>query len=292
MDLQIAREYLLSEKYDKIITALNFMAKNGSINDLTHVMLLIKCENRTIQKSAVDTATSIIKENLIARFNQISPEMRNKLGAIMESLDPKIIEEISRDLFSKDEQRRLRAVQILGLLKKHPSTRLLMAKLVRDKDVKIRATAVSLLAKMIGPNDQEIVLSLLNDPDKRVRANTVEALESLGNKRMVPILLRLRFDQNNRTRANVLKALYNLGYTDIEHDILTMLDISDPLMKASALWVISQINIRSKKLEDETGQYLLYKNSMVVDNARKALVSFKTPRANGYLRYLDKITMI
>ena len=78
---------------------------------------------------------------------------------------------------------------------------------MQDRDVKVRATAINLFGKVIGPNDHQIILSLLGDEDKRVKANTIEALESLGNKRMVPVLLRLRRDPNNRIRGNVLKAL-------------------------------------------------------------------------------------
>ncbi len=287
MNLQTARDQLCSDEADTIIQGLDFLARQGSLSDLAQIMRLIDQEDIAVRKTAITTAASIIKHNLLNRFNEISPEMRIKLGTILTSLDPKVIDEISQDLFSKDEQRRLLAVQILGLLRKHPSVRKMMATLVKDRDVKIRATAINLLGKMIGPNDQELVLALLNDPDKRVRANTVEALESLGNRRMVPILLRLRMDPNNRTRGNVLKALYNLGHKDIEADIVTMLSLKDPLMKASALWVVSQIDLNSKKIEDAAAEHLLSFNDMINDNAKKTLVSLKTPRAKGYLNYLD-----
>lgn len=158
--------------------------------------------------------------------------------------------------------------------------------------LKIRATAVNLMGKVIGPNDHDLILSLLNDKDVRVRANTVEALESLGNKRLVPILLRFRKDQNNRIRGNVIKALYTLGFTDVEQDILDMLGLPTDLMKASALWVVAQIKLATKALEDAAGFNLLVDNEMVVINARKALTALATPRATGFLRYLDQIPTI
>jgi hypothetical protein len=177
------------------------------------------------------------------------------------------------------------------LLKKNPTIRDILAKLVQDRDEKIRATAVNLLGTLVGPNDHDMILSLLNDKDKRVRANTVEALERLGNKRLVPILLRFRKDPVNRIRGNVIKALYNLGFTGIEDDLSEMLDNTDPLMKASALWVISQIKISHPKLEDRAGFHFLSDNEMVFTNAKKALLAVNSPRTKGYVKYLSSETI-
>ena len=212
--------------------------------------------------------------------------MRQKLGTMMAVLYPTIVDELSKDLYSEHDDRRLRTVQIMGLLKKNPRVRDIMVNLIKDRDVKIRATAVNLLGKIIGAEDTELILSLLSDPDKRVRANTVEALESLGDKRLVPMLLRFKKDPSNRIRGNVLKALFSLGYQGIEDDLLAMIKSSDIFMQASALWVITNVKIRSEELQDAAGFCLLSENEMVVTNARKALMALATPRAKGYLRYL------
>lgn len=280
---------LNSSQPDQVITSLRFLKKNGTVADLSAVMALVSNENSLIRKSATDAACSIIKENLITNFSELTPELRHKLGSILQTLDPLIVDEISKDLFCDDEVRRLTSLQILGILRRHPRTRELLAKLVQDRDVKIKATAVSLLGKMVGPHDQEVVLALLNDSDKRVRANTVEALESLGNKRMVPVLLRLRHDPNNRIRGNVLKALYNLGYNDVEQDLMSMLNSGENLMKASALWVVSQIKLKSSAVEDASGLCLLSDSPMVHQNAANALKALNTSRAAGYLKYLENV---
>jgi propanediol dehydratase large subunit len=119
-----------------------------------------------------------------------------------------------------------------------------------------------------------------------VRANTIEALESMGNRRMVPILLRFRRDPSNRIRGNVLKALYHLGFTDIEQDLLDMVKSQDNLMKASALWVVSQIKSATPNVIDACGFNLLNGDEMVCRNARKAAEALDSPRAKGYLHYL------
>jgi HEAT repeat protein len=266
---------------------LRSLAKDGKLTDLQLVMAQIKHPNSSVKKAATEAACSLIKENLIIHYGELEHAVREKLCTILHSLDPSVVDEISKDLFSDNDERRLRAVQILGLLRKNPRVRDILARLVQDKDVKVRATAVNLLGKIIGPNDQEIILSLLTDSDKRVRANTIEALESLGNKRMVPILLRFRHDQNNRIRGNVLKALFTLGFTEIESDLKEMIESTDNFMKASALWVISRIKIRSGKLEDLAGFCLLSDDKMVLSNAQKALSTLDSPRAKGFLHYLS-----
>jgi HEAT repeat protein len=288
MNLDNARKNLSSTNPDNVVKSLTLIGKFGKLPDLPTVLNLAKHTNTQIKNTAVAAASELIRGNLIAHFHELEPQIRQKLGSIMEALDPPVIDDIIKDLSSDDNDRRVRAIQILGLLKKNPKIRELLANLVQDRNEKIRATAVNLLGRVVGPEDQELVLSLLNDKDKRVRANTVEALEAVGNKKMVPILIRFRKDPNNRIRGNVLKALFTLGFTDIEEDILAMLQNADNFMRASGLWVVSKIKITSLKIEDLAGFYVLSDNEMVYNNAHNALKSLDTPRSKGYLRYLDK----
>ncbi|MBN1308279.1 MAG: HEAT repeat domain-containing protein [Chitinispirillaceae bacterium] len=270
-----------------IIDALKEYGCRGKLSDLQSVLGLLKHPNDEVKNAATKAASNLIKENLISYYNDLTNDVRSKLGLLLQSLDPRIIDEISVDLFGESNERRLRAIQILGLLKKNPRIREILVNLIKDRNEKVRATAIGLLGKVVGPNDQDLILSLLNDPDKRVRANTVEALESLGNKRLIPILLRFRKDGNNRIRGNIIKALFNLGFTDIEPDLIEMINTPNDLMKASALWVISQIGHASPHIEDAAGRAFLSENEMVIRNAKNALNKLGTPRALGYLRYLE-----
>ncbi|MDR0307291.1 MAG: HEAT repeat domain-containing protein [Chitinispirillales bacterium] len=274
---------------ENVLLAMRFMAKTGTVSDVSTLMPHASGNNQIIKKLAIDAICSIIKESLITRFGDLTAEMRQKLAAIMQTLDPKIIDEIGKDLFCSDDARRLSALQMLGILKRHPRVEEFLTKLLRDKDPKIKATAISLMGKMMGSNDQQMVISLLSDPDARVRANTVEALEYLRFQRSIPLLTRYRKEPNNRIRGNVLKALYKLGYTDIEEDLIEMLNAPEPLQKASALWVISQIKFQSQRVEDACGACLLYTDNVVRKNAKSALNILATPRSKGYLRYLGEI---
>ena len=291
MNGDAARKGLDSTDIQQVLQSLETLGTDGKLTDLQSMLVFAKHADPMVCKTAVLACSNLIRNNLIARFHELGPSVRQKLGTVMEKLVPQVIDEIAKDLYCTDDPRRVRALQILGLLKKNPKILELLGKLVQDRDVKVRATAVSLLGKFVGPNDQELIMSLLNDKDKRVRANTVEALERLGNKRLVPILLRFRKDPINRIRGNVLKALYNLGYKDIEADVLDMLNNPDNFMKASGLWVIAQVKLQASKFEDLSGFYLLSDNEMVFINSKKALIAINTPRAKGYLSYLDSETI-
>jgi hypothetical protein len=292
MNIDLARRVIAERNRAHYAPALEEIGKSGALGDLQSVLPLMKVADGIVQQAAISTAIRLIRENLIVHFSELNPEVRQKLGALMESLHPRIVSEISKDIYSDNDQRRVRAVQILGLLRKNPKVKDILADLVKDRDQRIRATAVNLLGAVIGPNDHAIILALLSDKDKRVRANTIEALESLGNKRMIPILQRFRKDPNNRIRGNVLKALYTLGFTEIVNDLTDMLASPDNFMKASALWVISQIEFSTPALEDLAGACLISDNAMVLDNAQKALKAIQTPHAEGYLRYLGDIARL
>lgn len=284
--IEQARKGLLSDNPAVVMYSLKTLGSDGKLADLQALMALTGHPNQKIKAAAVDATCTMIKENLILHFHELDKSVRNRLTALMQSLDPGVIDEIGKDLYHEHEERRLRAVQILGHMPKNPKIREILAKLVQDRDVKVKATAVNLMGKVIGQNDHDLLLALLNDDDKRVRANTIEALEKLGNKRLVPILLRFRKDPSNRIRGNVLKALYNLGFLEIEPDLLEMMESKSALMKASALWVVSQIRLATAAIVDCCGYHLLTNDEMVYRNARKAVEAIDDIRAKGYLRYL------
>ena len=286
MNLDLVRKNLTSPSAPEVLTAIQLIGKHGALSDLQSALALLKHTNTSIKAAAIEAACTLIRENLISNFHGLDAPVREKLGTLLNTLSPTIIDELSKDLLTDNDERRLRAVQIIGLLKKNPRIHDVLARLIWDKDQKIRATAVLVLGACISFEDKELILSLLNDTDKRVRANTIEALERIGNKRLIPILLRYRNDKNNRIRGNVLKALFTLGYTEIETDLEFMLKSTDHYMKATALWVITQTRISGTSIENLAGFFLLSENQMVLENAQKALIALDSPRSKGFLRYL------
>ncbi len=269
-----------------VVSALRFIAERGELGDLPAVVAHTRSLNQSIQSTAVASAVALIRTQLAQNFDGIDEAMRQKLVRLLESIHPGVVDEIARDAISGNEASRLRSLRTLALFRMNPRIRELISHQVKDRDPKIRATAVLLLGGMIDPGDQHLVISLLSDKDKRVRANTVEALESLNNPKMAPVLIHMRKDPNNRIRGNVLKALYSLGHKSIKDDILDMLSSENDGMKASGLWVISKTLISAREIEDAAGACLISDTRMVLENARRALQAIGTPRAGGFLEYL------
>jgi HEAT repeat protein len=88
----------------------------------------------------------------------------------------------------------------------------------------------------------------LHDSDNRIKANAIEVMEGADNKMFIKILNHFRIDGNNRVRANALKALFRLGETRIGDDVLFMLMDPNPLMRASAVWVVGEIGSQAAPL--------------------------------------------
>lgn len=287
MTREEALEAISGTNVTQITAALSSLSGTAKLKDLPAIMQVTKKNMpASVIKKAQDTLFHIIRNNLVEHYHELAPAMRSKLAQFMSSLDPSVVDRLSRDVYSAQETERVRAVQILGLLHTNPRVKDVLTKLLNDKSQHIRATAVSLLGKLIKHDDMQPVFAVLNDKDARVRANTIEALEHIGGKRVVPVLMRFRNDPNNRIRGNALKALHTVADIDISEDLMKMLQAKSNFMKASALWVVSQTGCLSRAIEEKAGYLFLSEDEMVSANARKALRTLATPKAKGFLRYL------
>ncbi len=277
-----------SQKAGEYSAGMKALQEHGLLKDLPKVTPFTKSPNESVRKKAQDTACALIRKNLVQHFHELVPEVRQKLATLMGSLDPAIVDRISKDVYSSDETVRVRAVQILGLLHHNPRVKDILTKLLQNKDQRIRATAVNIIGKIAKQNDLQLVFAVLNDEDPRVRANTLESLENVGGSRIIPVFMRFRNDPNNRIRGNALKALHTAGNVDIRRDLEKMVESNSNYMKASALWVMSQTGVYTPLLEEKAGYLLMSENEMVVNNARKALRAIRTPKANAFLNYIDE----
>lgn len=66
-----------------------------------------------------------------------------------------------------------------------------------------------------------------------------------------------------------------------------MLKSTNHLMQASAIWLMSKIKYISPNIEDLIALCLLSDHDVVTSNAKKTLRHMNTPRAKGYLKYLE-----
>jgi len=286
MNAQLLQTFLRSREPQKVIKGIDLLRAEGSLADLHTLMDLMKSEVAPVRQKAVDTAADLILRNLIQYFGQIQSSVRESLAKLLEKLDPAVINRIAEGLYADDEERRLRAVQVLGLLGKNGKVTQIVAEMVKDKDRKVRATAVHLLGKHSAGKDMSLAAALLNDADARVRANTVEALAEIGNPAAVGLLLRFRKDPSNRIRGNVLKALWSLGNHDVVAELKEMITSSDHLMRATAAWVIGEIGKDNREMIDLAASCAQDENKLVRENVIAAQLKIGGAIAEKYLKYL------
>lgn len=286
MNEQLLHTLLRSREPQNIVRGIDLLRAEGSLADLHTLMELMKSEISLVRQKAVDTAADLILRNLIQYFGQIQTSVRESLARLLEKLDPAVINRIGESFYDENEERRLRAVQVLGLLGKSGKITQIVAEMVKDKDQKVRATAVHLLGKHSLTKDMSLAVALLNDTDARVRANTIEALEEIGNPAAVGLLLRFRKDTSNRIRGNVLKALWNLGNRDVMPELKEMLASRDHLMRATAAWVIGEIGKDNNEMIDLVASCAQDENKLVRENVIKAQLKIGGAQAEKYLRYL------
>ncbi len=286
MNDQLVKTLLRSREVQNVIRGIELLRAEGSLADLSALMELMKSELAQVRQKAVETAADLILRNLIQYFGQIQASVRESLAKLLERLDPAVINRISESLYADEEEKRLRAVQVLGLLGKSAKVTQVVSEMVKDKDRKVRATAVHLLGKHSVGKDMSLAVALLNDPDARVRANTVEALEEIGNPAAVGLLLRFRKDSCNRLRGNALKALWNLGHRNVLDELKEMMASEDYLMRATGAWVIGEIGKDNKDMIDLVASRSQDENKLVRENVIKAQLKIGGSLAEKYLQLL------
>lgn len=286
MNLQIAKSLIASDDPADVTRGLAFMQSDGSLAELQAVMAHIKSPQPIVQKTAIDATAGIILRNLIQYFSNIQTNVRESLAKLLQKLDPNVINRIAKELYSDNEDVRLRALQVLGMLGKGSKVLQALSEMVKDRDKKVRATAIHLLGKAVQGKDMSMVLALLNDEDQRVRANTIEAVEEIGNPNAVGLLQRFRKDKSNRIRGNALKALWNLGQKDIMDDLKEMLNSENYLDRASAAWVMGETGKDNREMIDILASYAQDSNKLVRENVIKAQIKIGGDIAEKYLQYL------
>lgn len=275
MNEEMLSSYLTSGDDRLLMSAIRYLDRNGTLDHLKSVLDTTKLTlDPYLVKLAVQAAGNIIRRNLLAHFGELDATTRVGLARLLANLDPQVVSSIGVDLSAKDEAIRLNAVRILGLMGANPAIATLLKDLLRDKDDRVRATAVSVIRSMPDAVDTPVLAALLRDGDARVVANTIELIDAMAQPRLVPLLLRFEDHESNRIRANALKALWRMNEPSARASVRRMLeDGENPLMRASGCWVVGECASRA----DEDVLALLQvcagdPDPRVRDNAEKARI--------------------
>jgi len=102
MNADIARKIISMPCAADLGRALELLGEQGKLTDLQPMLAFVKDASGSIGRAAVAACSNLIRNNLIAHFHELNPQVRQKLGTIMESLVPQIINEIGKDLYCTD----------------------------------------------------------------------------------------------------------------------------------------------------------------------------------------------
>ncbi|MBF0432188.1 MAG: HEAT repeat domain-containing protein [Fibrobacteria bacterium] len=204
---------------------------------------LYTAEKKARKKAEIagNAASVIIKGNLIKNYDEIKPDMRQKLVKVLQMLDPHAAESFIQEFRSEDEKVRFNSIKILSLMDKTPEIEKFLQQLITDKNEKIRATAVAILKTMPENLTATLLSSMLKDNDKRVVANSLEVIETIAQDSLVPMVVKYMKHPNNRIRGNAVKAAWKMGHKDVYQHLKEMVeDQRNPLMRCTACWVIGE----------------------------------------------------
>jgi HEAT repeat protein len=280
-------EIIQANNEARITASLQKAQEEGTLVLLKPMIVLMKHENKNIARQALISSASLIKTQLVASWGSIEKSVKDSLAALLKKLNPAVVEHISKDLYSENEEKRLRVLQVLGLMGQDEKIKQVVSKMLTDPDERMRATAISLLKNMALDKDITLIYRVLHDPDPRVRANCVETLESINNPNVVGTLLPMRTDKNNRVRGNVLKALFNLGHRNIIGDIKAMLEDDNRLMRATAGWVLGEVGQSGDDIfMTIIGEYGLDRDQLARINMIKACIKINNLIAQACCKHM------
>ncbi|MBP2132512.1 HEAT repeat protein [Methanomicrobium sp. W14] len=78
---------------------------------------------------------------------------------------------------------------------------------LKDKDSRVRLTAVNLLAELNDDRSFELLISLFDDSNETIREKAVKGLVKYGNAVQKPLITALKSEKNSRYKENAAKAL-------------------------------------------------------------------------------------
>jgi len=137
------------------------------------------------------------------------------------------------------------ATKALGDIGDAMSLSLLRKLVIKERNPKIRASAVAVLGLHITDSMLPMFHPLLKDPDSRVRANAIEAVQNLNNSSIVGILQPYLYDTHQRVRANAAKAIWKYGDFEVTSTLKEMITGTDKKQQVSGIYAIGEIRIEA-----------------------------------------------
>ena len=180
-------------------------------------------------------------ENFWQRFDRLDRPTRKQAGRAMLKLLTDAPQRLARRLSSGPMEQRLKALQVTQELGLSESLRDAVIALTTFPHPKVRSKAVVVLGEIPGISVELLMERIMRDTDARVRANAIEVLEHHQTPQLITLLAERSKTTNNRERANAIKALHRMRVGNVGPALTAMLQDPRPEHRISAMWALKHM---------------------------------------------------
>lgn len=180
-------------------------------------------------------------EQFWERFDQLDRPTRRQAGRAMLKLLPDAPQRLARRLGADPIEQRLKALQMTQELGLAETLKEVVTALMSHANAKVRSKAVSVLGETTGVSMELLMERVVRDTDPRVRANAIEVMETHQTPQFITLLAERSRTNNNRERANAIKALHRMRVGNVGPALQAMLQDPRPEHRISAMWALKQM---------------------------------------------------
>ena len=221
--------------------ALHYLEARGTFAVVREVVPFFNDADPAVQRAAVAATFRISRDHLLDRYERLRPAARIDLAHFLQKMNPGFAEDLARRLDDADEDERIKYVEIVTLLADDPRAQRTLEAMSRYGDERVRATALRAIETYAADERVSALIPLLRDQDSRVRANAIEELPGTEHIEVIELLAEAAESGGNRERANAIAKLLEMGRSEHEAHLVDMLNDSDPWVRSSGLWSLSQV---------------------------------------------------
>lgn len=239
---------LFSNNVNQKIEGIRRACADKSYFHILQVLKLVSDADASVAEAAKKACVELAEQCLRPGNESLPESVIFTAVTIVKQFDTQFVKKLNAMLSSEQEQEIVNSLRNLKYFITKQRAKTLLQRFLTNPDKTLRAAAVVHLGGIMSSILDDHLAEFLHDSDNRIKANAIEVMEGSDNKIFIKILNHFRIDGNNRVRANALKALYRLGETHIGDDLLFMLMDPNPLMRASAVWMVGEIGSKASPL--------------------------------------------
>jgi HEAT repeat protein len=130
-----------------------------------------------VQDAARDALAEFKLSRYLQAFDGLSEHSRHATGQLVKRVDPNALTELQAELATPGRVRRLRALQVTGMLELAPSLAHVLQELCNDEAPAVRLEAIRLLGQCDGPEVRRTLRQLLSDSSPAVQHAAEQSLQ-------------------------------------------------------------------------------------------------------------------